>query len=93
MSEENGDRRFQLRLASRPRGLCEVLFLARVPPQLNSEHSGGVDGALQGPPGAVLAFGDGEGPAPPAGPRAEHLQVHAHQDVLHILIKVPPGWL
>lgn len=57
--------------------------------------------AWEGPPGAVLASGAGEGPAPPAGPPALlRLQVHAHQDVFHILIKAPPwagrasdGWL
>lgn len=47
--------------------------------------------AWEGPPGAVLASGAGEGPAPPAGPPALLcLQVHAHQDVFHILIKAPP---
>ena len=69
-----------LGLLSWPRQLCNVLFLVPVPPQLNSEHGGGVNGsrqtarlpdsrsALEGPPGAVLASGAGEGPAPPAGP-------------------------
>lgn len=64
--------------------------------------------ALGGPPGAVLASGAGEGPAPPTWPACTArvqgpllcLQIHSHQDVLHILIKVPPcagrasdGWL
>lgn len=54
--------------------------------------------ALEGPPGAVLGLRGWRRASPLAGPLAPLqlqglllcLRIHSHQDVLHILIKVPP---